>query len=565
MLEIGSVVDGKYKILSKIGQGGMSIVYMAINERANKTWAIKEVRKDGIQNFEMVKQGLIVETDMLKRLHHPNIPSIVDVVEDQERFLIVMDYIEGNSLQKAIDDYGAQPQEEVVEWAKQLCDALRYLHSCSPPIIYRDMKPANIMLRPDGKVSLIDFGTAREYKAGSAGDTSVLGTRGYAAPEQYGGRGQTDARTDIYCLGATMHYLLTGQDPCKPPYTRYPIRHYDPSLSSGLEEIILKCTNDNPGERYQSCAELLYALEHYEELDEVFRRGQNLRMGIFSITLALALVCFVSAGVFRVLADKEQTDSYNVYLQDARGSAAKEERIEQCRAAINLDPVREEAYMYLLGDVLLEDGVLEAEEDETLREILVGGEFGSNRTNEAAFKVNAAGYDEFAYQLGLAYYYYYGDQGSKSQATKWLDIAANSAVLEEAKVERARRLGSIAAYYARIGRENKAGDWEVGYLDYWTDLTELTAGDLVSVDNAVTALTMYRELAYQIITYTEKFMAAGVSEEAMEAQLDNMEQRIEGSAFQNGTQRVADLKTQLQDMIERARHTVEITYGRDAG
>lgn len=132
-------------------------------------------------------------------------------------------------------------------------------------------------------------------------------------------------------------------------------------------------------------------------------------------------------------------------------------------------------------------------------------------------------------------------------------------------MERARRLGSIAAYYARIGRENKAGDAEVGYLDYWTDLTELTAGDLASVDNAVTALTMYRELAYQIITYTEKFMAAGVSEEAMEVQLDNMEQRIAGSAFQAGTQRVADLKTQLQDMIDRARHTVAITYGRNAG
>lgn len=310
----------------------------------------------------------------------------MDVVEDQEKFLIVMDYIEGNSLQKAIDDYGAQPQEEVVEWAKQLCDALRYLHSCAPPIIYRDMKPANIMLRPDGKVSLIDFGTAREYKTGSAGDTSVLGTRGYAAPEQYGGQGQTDARTDIYCLGATMHHLLTGQDPCKPPYTRYPIRQYDPSLSSGLEEILLKCTNDDPGERYQNCAELLYALENYEEFDEGKRRGQNLRLGIFSITLALALVCFALAGVFRALADKEQTDTYNVYLQDARGSAAKEERIRQCRAAINLDPAREEAYMYLLENILLEDGVLEAEEDETLREILVGGNFDSNSTMKRYLK-----------------------------------------------------------------------------------------------------------------------------------------------------------------------------------
>lgn len=558
MLEVGSVVDGKYKILSKIGQGGMSVVYMAINERANKTWAIKEVRKDGVHNFEVVKQGLIVETDMLKRLHHPNIPSIIDVVEDDERFLIVMDYIEGNSLQKALMDYGAQPQEEVIEWTKQLCDALGYLHSRKPPIIYRDMKPANVMLKPDGTVSLIDFGTAREYKVGSTGDTSVLGTKGYAAPEQYGGQGQTDARTDIYCLGATMHHLLTGQDPCRPPYTRYPIRQYDPALSSGLEEIIIKCTNDNPHERYQSCAELMYALEHYNELDWEYKRKQNLKLGGFYATAALAIASFAAAATFGVLADKTQEDSYNVYLSDARGSAAQGEKISYCREAIELDPTRAEAYRYLLDDVLLEDGVLSSQEDETLRSILMGTD--SKRTNEAAFKTNIANYDEFAYNLGLDYYYNYEDSGSKSQATKWLDIAANSTTLDKAKIERAKRLGKIAAYYARIGRENKAGDAEISYLNYWMDLTELTEGDLAAVDNATTALTMYKELAYQIDAYAEKFKAAGVPGDAMIMQLDNMEQRIAGPAFQNTTQRVQDLKGQLQTLIERARHTVEITY-----
>lgn len=561
MLEIGSVVDGKYKILSKIGQGGMSVVYMAINERANKTWAIKEVRKDGVQNFEVVRQGLIVETDMLKRLHHPNIPSIIDVVEDDERFLIVMDYIEGNSLQKALKDYGPQPQEDVIEWAKQLCDALGYLHSRRPPIIYRDMKPANVMLKPDGNVSLIDFGTAREYKVGSTGDTSVLGTKGYAAPEQYGGQGQTDARTDIYCLGATMHHLLTGQDPCRPPYTRYPIRQYNPSLSSGLEEIIIKCTNDNPNERYQSCAELMYALEHYNELDSEYRKKQNLKLGIFMMAAIASLASFTAALALNISADRTQADSYNVYLQDARGSATIEDKIEKCRAAINLDPTKEEAYMYLLDEVLMEDGVLSAEEDERLREILVETGSNSKRTNEAAFKTNVANYDEFAYNLGLDYYYYYEERGSKSQATKWLDIAANSTTLESAKIERAKRLGEIAAYYAKIGRENKAGDAEVSYLNYWTDLTELTAGNLVAVDNATTALTMYRELAYQIVSYAEKFKAAGVPGEAMTAQLDNMEQRIAGSDFENGTQRVTELKAELQELIERARYIVEITYG----
>ena len=213
MLEIGSIIDGKYKILNKIGQGGMSVVYLAMNERANKQWAIKEVRKDGVKDYEVVRQGLIAETDILKRLNHPHLPSIIDVIDRDDTFLIVMDYIEGKALDYWLKKEGAQPQERVVEWAKQICDVFGYLHSRKPPIIYRDLKPANVMLKPDGQIMIIDFGTAREFKETSIEDTSCLGTQGYAAPEQYGGHGQTDARTDIYTLGATMYHLLTGHNP----------------------------------------------------------------------------------------------------------------------------------------------------------------------------------------------------------------------------------------------------------------------------------------------------------------------------------------------------------------
>lgn len=189
MLEIGSIIDGKYKILNVIGQGGMSVVYLALNERANKTWAIKEVRKDGKQDFEVVKQGLVVETDMLKKLHHPNLPSIVDVIDGDGSFLIVMDYIEGSPLSDYVKN-GPLAQEDVIEWSKQLCDVLGYLHSRKPPIIYRDMKPSNVMLKPDGTVTVIDFGIAREYKEGNVADTSVLGTRGYALRSNMGARGR---------------------------------------------------------------------------------------------------------------------------------------------------------------------------------------------------------------------------------------------------------------------------------------------------------------------------------------------------------------------------------------
>ena len=364
MLQVGSIVDDKYKILSEIGHGGMSVVYMAINEKANKTWAVKEVRKDGVLDFEAVKQGLIVETDLLKKLKHPNLPSIIDVIEDDETFLIVMDYIEGNSLSKALEEYGAQPQEYVIEWAKQLCDVLGYLHTRQPAIIYRDMKPANIMLKPDGNVTLIDFGTAREFKAKNLADTTCLGTIGYAAPEQFGGMGQTDARTDIYCLGATLYHLVTGCNPSEPPYEIKPIREINPSLSSGLERIIMKCTQRNPADRYQSAAELTYALEHYEEIDDVFRKKQKRKLGTFISAAAASLIFAIGGFTLNYVAAQKATDTYQDMLYEASKTADYGHKLEiygECIAIPN-KAGEKEAYLGLMQTYKEDDSVFSVEE-----------------------------------------------------------------------------------------------------------------------------------------------------------------------------------------------------------
>lgn len=261
MLETGELLNGRYRILRKVGQGGMSVVYLAEDRTDGRQWAVKEVRREGVQDFRVVEQGLITETNMLKRLDHPNLPHIVDVIENEDRFLIIMDYIEGISLKDKLGGEGVFPQEDVIRWGRQLCGVLGYLHSQTPPVIYRDLKPANIMLKADGDIVLIDFGTAREYKTGNQEDTINIGTVGYAAPEQYGGKGQSDARTDIYCLGVTLYQLVTGKNPCEPPYLVMPIRQWNPELSERLEQIILKCTEFEPEDRYQSCEEVYRALE----------------------------------------------------------------------------------------------------------------------------------------------------------------------------------------------------------------------------------------------------------------------------------------------------------------
>ncbi|WML54919.1 serine/threonine-protein kinase [Neobacillus sp. PS3-12] len=189
MAAIGSVIEGKYEILKLIGQGGMSKVYLAMDKRLNKQWAVKEIEKRGRdQHKDVIIQSAIAEANLIKKLDHPALPRIVDIIDNGQVIYVIMDYIEGEPLSKIIDEYGAQHQDLVIDWAKQLCDVLDYLHTRAPSIIYRDMKPANVMLRPDGNVKLIDFGIAREYKEQNLADTVSLGTKGYAAPEQFGGK-----------------------------------------------------------------------------------------------------------------------------------------------------------------------------------------------------------------------------------------------------------------------------------------------------------------------------------------------------------------------------------------
>ena len=268
MTEIGSVIDGKYEILKEIGHGGMSTVYLSMDKRLNKQWAVKEIKKKGtgIKDEDIVN-SLLAEADLMKRLDHPALPRIVDIIDNGITIYIVMDYIEGENLRKYLDDYGAQPAERVIEWGKQLCDALGYLHSQS--LIYRDMKPYNVVLKTDGTLKVVDFGIMRKYNPNQAADPCCLGTKGYASPEQYSG--QSDFRSDIFGLGMTMFYLVTGIEPRKTAYDANLIYAVNPNFPKGFEYIISKCTMLAAEDRYQNCSELMSDLNNYQKLPK--RKG----------------------------------------------------------------------------------------------------------------------------------------------------------------------------------------------------------------------------------------------------------------------------------------------------
>lgn len=528
MLKIGSVLDGKYKILSEIGHGGMSVVYMALNEKANKTWAVKEIRKDGKMDFNVVKQGLVAEIETLKRLKHHNLPSIVDVIEDKDSFIIVMDYIEGNSLDKALADSGPQSQDDVIDWAIQLCDVLGYLHSCKPPIIYRDMKPANIMLKPDGNIALIDFGTAKTYEI-DLGETTGIGTIGYAAPEQYlgSGLGRTDARTDIYCLGITLYHLLTGIDPCKNVISDKSIRAVNPSFSHGLDEIIIKCTQTDPKDRYQSCAELLYALEHHHEMGEIYRNRQKKKLGGFIASIAAAVLFAVVSIVSAVGAEAQKKDSYDNILKSLHTKNSYSEKYASLQEAIEMYPEKKEAYLELESLVLDEIESDEGPYTVSAGEVAYLRWCNDNKYLDELKKEDPDAHKEVCEKIGFTLWYYYKtESGGYEVAKDWFRRIA------EEDNTTAKVFLNIAESRDKIkllkGRDNPNSE-EI-YASCWENLNVLyeESKDLTQKSYRKVALS---EMVDCISSYAQGFVneTESISKEDLQGLLNKAEEDIKAN------------------------------------
>jgi serine/threonine-protein kinase len=250
----------RYYITRVIKSGGQGSVFETIGDDG-KVYAVKEMidnftnpkdRTEAIDRFE-------AEAGMLRRLSHPRIPKVYADFKDEGRQYLAMDFVRGEDLEEVIHRTpGGLPEQQVLEWADEICDVLDYLHNHKPePIIFRDMKPSNIMIQPDGSIKLIDFGIAKVFQRAERG--TQIGTPGYAPPEQY--QGLATIESDIYALGATLHHMLTGRDPRdEPPFSFPPVYGLRPAVSKRTSEALQKALQMNPEDRYQSVAEFRAAL-----------------------------------------------------------------------------------------------------------------------------------------------------------------------------------------------------------------------------------------------------------------------------------------------------------------
>jgi len=265
-LQPGSVLGSRYAVQEVIGVGGMGSVYRARDmhfPNAVKLVAVKEmiiqtrdplIRQTIVQNFER-------EANILATLDHPAIPRIFDYFSLNERSYLVLELVQGKDMEELLNQAQANfPEEQIIQWAIELCDVLSYLHNHKPePIIFRDMKPSNIMINQNNHVVLIDFGIAKNFRGGQKG--TMIGTEGYSPPEQY--RGEASLQADIYALGATLHHVLTRKDPrLEPPFTfgDRPIRKINQAISMEMEAVVNTALQYNPADRFQTADSMKEAL-----------------------------------------------------------------------------------------------------------------------------------------------------------------------------------------------------------------------------------------------------------------------------------------------------------------
>jgi serine/threonine protein kinase len=274
-LELNTSVNHRYTIIAVVGQGGLGTVYQVRDDRARQTLALKET----FDLSEGARQQFESEARWLKKLNHPNIPRVREYFQWHDRLYLVMDFISGENLEYKLirNRQRPLPELDVLRWTAPICDALGYLHAQRPPIIHRDVKPANIIVTPNGRPALVDLGIAKELIEGDTRTATFIrkaGTEGYAPPEQYAGKGSTGPHSDIYSLGATMYHLLTGQVPAS-AVERAALdnqliapRKLNPMLLPETEAVIMRALAIRPADRFPSMREMSMAINEVIHLAE---------------------------------------------------------------------------------------------------------------------------------------------------------------------------------------------------------------------------------------------------------------------------------------------------------
>ncbi|OZG49774.1 serine/threonine protein kinase [Pseudoscardovia radai] len=554
-----SAVAGRYRLLDVVGRGGMSLVWVAADLTLNKLWAVKQIRAEAVYDAR-IRESFLTEAELMKRFDHPGIPRIVDLVHEESRLYVVMDYVEGRTLRDILRDEGPRPPERVVDWGLQLCDVIGYLHGRAPAVVYRDVKPGNIMLTPEGRIRLVDFGIAMVTGGsggegggdGGAGDGAGgargVGTPGFSAPEQFDAPADVDERADIYGIGATMYALLSGRHPGRGRQA------FPWSCPPRLRETIRRCMSRDPSHRYASCADLAYALDHVGD-DDGRRRVLVRRRRLFRSVAAFSALSLGASPCCAAMADRTRERDWGRWMASAERSTDIAEAQNCYLRAIALRPDRVEPYEGLIR-LAKTDGVLDSVEEAMLAlYVIENGE--ALRSNES--------WPRLCYDIGILYWHYYdsvagdsaaedgaggawdGSAGSAAggirhdaiaAAAPWMREAAGYASFPDAPC--ARVYADIADFVTTIvPRINEGTDGGL-YGEFFADLEELVDIAGGEAGNDVIALEASDLALSSLCIYPRHFRRDGIGFERMESlarRAEDVARRVEPITTERGARR----------------------------
>ena len=523
----------QYEILRELGRGGTSVVYLVKDKADGRNYALKVLRRDDNkpeafeQEADQLRartKNLRAEAEVLQALCideqrnvacHPGIPAYRECVCDEKGEFagFVMEYVEGRSLQKILEDGRAYTVREAVEAGLQLCGIMEQLHGQDPPMIFRDLKPANILVRPDGQFVLVDYGAVRKLRKSAGSDTMQLGTDGYAAPEQYGGWEQSDERTDIYGIGAVLHHMITGRPPLDTGLR--PLREIlgaegESRQLDEMAKILLRCCMTAPSMRYSSCKELEKALRSVIRL-RTRSRSRERGWKWFVLLVNTAAVCLGLAIVLAASAAGAETAEYCALIETAANETTLEEKKEVYQRAAALRPEDPEAYICFLRD-LVEDCVITEGEKRALDDVLfarvsTGGLWGTAAGNaegnlERMRKKRLGDYAALQMELGKVYFACY--EGGSEAAKQCFRNALSEGGIWFGDREMAETMEVV------LGEE-----WSRERIDAWRELEEISMGEAEMSGNGVFAAAVCKAAAVEIALFADRYEEAGADPEKL--------------------------------------------------
>ena len=589
----------QYEILRELGRGGTSIVYLVADRADGKNYAMKVLRRDDGSNPEDLQEAaeqLWAEAAVLEllgrdpqkqaardsqkqagrdpqkqtgsgtgkstlekssrekrdierqdieksgceeRIHGKGIPTFIECVSDESGDFagFVMEYVEGRSLQQILEEGKQYSIREAAEAGVQLCAILGRLHRMNPPMIYRDLKPANILARPDGSWVVVDFGAVRKYREGAGKDTSRLGTEGYAAPEQYGGWEQSDERTDIYGIGAVLHHMITGRPPLETGLR--PLEEFGGATAGGraprsfsyMAKTLLRCCSVAPSMRYSSCSELEKALLGVIRLCEkagadgtgvggtrsngpdaagTGTDGASINAGslarraahadtmwrTFALLIGIAVVFLVCSGMLAASSAEGGEREYRLLIKNAQEERGLSEKTEVYRRAVRVRPVDSEAHLAFLRE-LMGDYVITREEKEALESVF----YTANSVGRMREK-KPGEYVRFEMEVGWCYFACW--EGGMEAARAAFENAGRAAGLWSDERKVAAAMGVVLSE-----------TWTRERIEGWRVLERVAIKDALWSGEGIFAAAVCKAAVTEVALFPDRFEEVGADRDVM--------------------------------------------------